>query len=246
LQAEYCSTYYNACSEHLLVDGATLVEQYTAESWCQSHRIADAGYMLPDVSAVNDGDDDGGGSSQLGRLCGEPIASGLPLANPIAAQSDGRANSSLLYIVEQRGQIHAVDLDDEEHASIKWMDVSNECYYSSRAGDERGLLALTFHPNFSENQRFYLYYYTRTEQGRYVTRLSEYTTSMGADGVEVGDPTTERMLLELSQPEGNHNGGDLLFDSKKQLMLFTGDGGGAGDKHGSEGKGACFVPQFCG
>ena len=44
-------------------------------------------------------------------------------------------------------------------------------------------------------------------------------------------------MLEIPQPEGNHNGGDLLFDDTGHLLVFTGDGGGAGDKHGAHGNG---------
>lgn len=88
------------------------------------------------------------------------------------------------------------------------------------------------------------YYYTRkcTTGGsgggcQFITRLSEFSTKMNDDGVAVGDIGSERVLMEILQPEGNHNGGDLLFDETGKLLIFTGDGGGAGDKHGSRGNG---------
>ena len=48
------------------------------------------------------------------------------------------------------------------------------------------------------------------------------------------DPSTEREILRLQQPRSNHNGGQLLFKDG-YLLVFLGDGGGAGDRFGSRG-----------
>ncbi len=44
----------------------------------------------------------------------------------------------------------------------------------------------------------------------------------------MADPNSEREILRLAQPAGNHNGGQLLFKDG-YLLLFLGDGGGGGD-----------------
>lgn len=57
-----------------------------------------------------------------------------------------------------------------------------------------------------------------------------------ADDENVADPDSERELLRLAQPRSNHNGGQLLFKDG-YLLVFLGDGGGAGDKFGAHGNG---------
>jgi glucose/arabinose dehydrogenase len=59
--------------------------------------------------------------------------------------------------------------------------------------------------------------------------------------VRAGDPehadTTERRLLTVAKPEGNHNGGNLQFRADGFLYYGVGDGGGADDEHGTAGNG---------
>ncbi len=52
----------------------------------------------------------------------------------------------------------------------------------------------------------------------------------------VADPNSEREILRLLQPRSNHNGGQLLFKNG-YLLVFLGDGGGAGDSFGTPGNG---------
>ncbi len=56
------------------------------------------------------------------------------------------------------------------------------------------------------------------------------------DDSNVADPDSEREVLRLRQPQSNHNGGQLLFKDG-YLLVFLGDGGGAGDKFGTRGNG---------
>ena len=51
------------------------------------------------------------------------------------------------------------------------------------------------------------------------------------------DHDSELPLLEVNQPEPNHNGGMLLFGEDGYLYIFVGDGGGRGDRHGVHGNG---------
>ena len=87
-------------------------------------------------------------------------------------------------------------------------------------GDERGLLGLAFHPDYATNRRLYLYYWVRGGGG--CTRVSELT--VGVDGG--ADVSALRTIITIDQPQGNHNGGGLLFGSAGDLFVFTGDGGG--------------------
>ena len=58
---------------------------------------------------------------------------------------------------------------------------------------------------------------------------------MGADGTV--DAASRRQVLTQSQPQSNHNGGELTFGPDGLLYLGLGDGGGAGDSGGGHAPG---------
>lgn len=72
-----------------------------------------------------------------GQLCGEQLAPDAKIANPIAAVNDG--SSALLYVVQQRGLITAVDLDAPGDEPLLWMNMNDNVYVNQRPGDERGV-----------------------------------------------------------------------------------------------------------
>jgi glucose/arabinose dehydrogenase len=90
------------------------------------------------------------------------------------------------------------------------------------AGSEQGLLGLAFHPNFLGNGFFYVNY----TDGLGNTVVSRFTASTVAGPTP---PGSERMILTLTQPASNHNGGHLAFGPDGYLYIGTGDGGGGGD-----------------
>lgn len=87
---------------------------------------------------------------------------------------------------------------------------------------ERGLLGLAFPPDHATTGRFYVSY---TDQGG-DSRVVRYT--MGADP-DRADPASAQLILQVSQPQANHNGGHLEFGPDGMLYLGFGDGGGSGD-----------------
>jgi glucose/arabinose dehydrogenase len=95
--------------------------------------------------------------------------------------------------------------------------------------DERGLLGLAFHPQFATNHKFYIYYQLppRTANSNNLSRISEFQTS-GADA-NVADMASEKIILELDDPQNNHNGGTLAFGPDGFLYISIGDGGWAND-----------------
>ena len=109
---------------------------------------------------------------------------------------------------------------------------------------ERGLLGLAFHPGFANPaspgyRKFYVNYVKNYVAGtdpappqagdpvNAVTVVAEFQVS--ATNPNAADPASERRLLMFTQPQSNHNGGQLLFGPDGHLYIGTGDGGGSND-----------------
>ena len=106
-------------------------------------------------------------------------------------------------------------------------------------GGERGLLAMTVHPDYASNGFFYLYYTSRDWDGGGGIGagdivIERYTRSGGSP--EVADPASAQLILVIGHPDGNHNGGDLKFGSDGYLYVTTGDGGGGCDSTAHSGQ----------
>jgi len=93
------------------------------------------------------------------------------------------------------------------------------------AGGEKGLLGIAFHPRFQRNGRFFLNY-TAEDKGL-VTRVAEYRVNRQG----FVKSNSERILLTVQQPYGNHNGGQLAFGPDGYLYIAMGDGGAGNDPH---------------
>lgn len=92
-----------------------------------------------------------------------------------------------------------------------------------RDSGEQGLLSIALHPE--DPSRFYLHYSDVNGD----TVVSEFVLT----APDRADPSSERVLLQVGQPAGNHNGGMLQFTPDGALLLGLGDGGGAGDRFGN-------------
>jgi glucose/arabinose dehydrogenase len=134
---------------------------------------------------------------------------------PISITHAGDA-SGQLYVNEQDGRIMIVEptgtLDPQPFLEIQ---------ARVGAGGERGLLGLAFHPDFAQNGRFFVHY---SAAGSGDTVLSEFRAEE-----DRGLRDSEQILLTVSQPAGNHNGGQLAFGPDGHLYMALGDGGGGGD-----------------
>ncbi|MGC9554915.1 MAG: PQQ-dependent sugar dehydrogenase, partial [Thermoplasmatota archaeon] len=161
----------------------------------------------------------------------EIIAEGFTAPVAMEDPADGQAR---FFVAEQDGIISVIEGDrvlDEP-----FLDLSGKMVDLDTAYDERGLLGLAFHPNYESNGRFFVYYSAPTEEPGmdHMSVFSEYHVS---DDPARADPSSERVLLTIGQPESNHNGGQLAFGPDGYLYIGVGDGGGAGDQHGDIGNG---------
>jgi glucose/arabinose dehydrogenase len=137
-------------------------------------------------------------------------------------------DASRLFVVEQVGRIFV--LVDGEPESDAFLDISDNV---QREGNEQGLLGLAFHPDYAENGRFFVNYSAAPGAhgaGSGDTIISEFSVSAAAN---LADASSERVLLTVPQPYGNHNGGMLAFGPDGFMYIGLGDGGDGGDPDGN-------------
>lgn len=124
-----------------------------------------------------------------------------------------------VFVVERTGKIKVFENDEDVNKFDVFIDLSSNIDFS---GQEKGLLGLAFHPNYEENGYFYVNY--TTEETTVISRFSADQSTLTE-----GDPASEEILMEFSQPYPNHNGGHLAFGPEGYLYIATGDGGSSGD-----------------
>lgn len=154
-------------------------------------------------------------------LAVNPVVSSLNAPVDLQSPHDG---SGRLFVVEQQGMIRIVS-----NASLMptpFLDIHNQVDF----GGEKGLLGLAFHPNYSQNRRFFLNY-DHVLSGQMQTVIAEFQTS--PSNPNQADPTSERILFTVNQPFPNHKGGQLTFGPDGFLYIGLGDGGSAGDPLGN-------------
>ena len=154
------------------------------------------------------------------------VASGFTNPLDIQQPNDG---SGRLFVVEQAGRIKIIQ--SGAVLGTPYLDVSSLIV----SGGEEGLLGLAFHPNFNTNGCFYVNYTTTRLNGTLQTAISEFRAA--TPGANTVNTASEQILFTVNQPETNHNGGGLAFGADGFLYIGLGDGGGAGDQHGTIGNG---------
>jgi glucose/arabinose dehydrogenase len=133
-------------------------------------------------------------------------------------------NTGRLFVVEQSGMIRIIA--SGSLLSGSFLDIAAKI----TTGSEMGLLGLAFHPSYSQNRRFFVNY-NRSIGGQLQTVIAEYLAS--TSDANQADPASERILLIVNQPFGNHKGGQLAFGPDGFLYIGLGDGGSGGDPFGN-------------
>jgi glucose/arabinose dehydrogenase len=158
------------------------------------------------------------------------VAAGLDAPVGMAVAYDG---TNRLFVIGQKGKIHVIK--DGKVMPVPFLDLSTKVDWGNNSYSEKGLLGLAFHPQFRNNGKFYVYYSAPGggAGADHKSMVEEYTVSDNPDAANL----TARKIIEIDQPESNHNGGQLAFGPDGFLYLGLGDGGGSGDRHGSIGNG---------
>ena len=150
------------------------------------------------------------GRSQRAEYSFRQIASGFDQPVYVAQP---KSQSGVLYVVERRGEI--VTLSNGRRRTFLNIRRRVESGYV-----EQGLLSVAFHPRYTRNRRFYVYYTNRSgdiEIDSFVSRNGRAVLS------------SRRALLVVNhRANDNHDGGQLEFGPDGLLYAGTGDGGGSG------------------
>jgi glucose/arabinose dehydrogenase len=164
----------------------------------------------------------GAAGCSSGRTSGPPsevslrvveVAGGL--SSPLyltAPAGDGR-----LFVVEQEGRIRIIK--NGVPLRQPFLDITARV----SSGGERGLLSIAFHPRYATNGYVYASYTDLAGD----TRIERYSVTL--TNPDVADPASALLVLAVTQPYANHNGGLVLFGPDGMFYVGLGDGGNAGD-----------------
>lgn len=164
----------------------------------------------------------------------ESIATGLDAPVGMAVANDG---TNRLFILEQTGAIRIIDTQNENQLlPTPFLDLSSQLVTLRPGFDERGVIGLAFHPNYSSNGLFYVFYSAPHPSpppddgsGNFFPTRSTISEFQVSGNPNVADPLSERILLTIDKLQFNHNGGQLAFGPDGFLYIGVGDGGGARD-----------------
>ncbi|MBI5668732.1 MAG: PQQ-dependent sugar dehydrogenase [Chloroflexi bacterium] len=146
----------------------------------------------------------------------------------MATANDG---SGRLFIVDQAGLIRIVGPDGTLMPE-PFLDMTGQIVPLRTDYDERGLLGLAFHPDYANNGRIFIYYTAPLREGApagwdHTNVLAELNVS--SDNPNQADLATLKTVLQIDQPQFNHNAGHITFGPDGYLYIPIGDGGGAND-----------------
>jgi glucose/arabinose dehydrogenase len=130
-----------------------------------------------------------------------------------------------LFVVQQTGEILIFDLASRTVLATPFLDISALVV----DGGEQGLLGLAFHPDYAVNGYFYVYHSadgTICDNSSRCGVLARYSVTTG--DANLANPASRFELLEVTQPQSNHNGGMIAFGPDGYLYTAQGDGGTGG------------------
>lgn len=143
-------------------------------------------------------------------LAAELVAEGL--TNPLMI-GGARGDRGRLFIAEQNGRIWMIR--NGEMQTEPFLDISDIVSEVDLQG--RGLIGFAFHPL---DGRLFVSYTTGPHDA-----LTSWVVAYRRLGPDRVDPASATVVLQVSQPQGDHNGGHILFGPDRRLYVSLGDGG---------------------
>jgi glucose/arabinose dehydrogenase len=168
------------------------------------------------------------GAGALGTpAAGQSATVGLePVASGFASPLDVTAGDGTLFVADQPGVLYRIESGEPDPA----LDLRERTVSLNDGYDERGLLGAAFHPDYPDDDRLFVRYSAPRREGTPENYSHTFVlASFAAPGGDP-DPDSETTLLEIPQPQSNHNAGSLAFGPDGYLYVGVGDGGGANDE----------------
>jgi len=128
------------------------------------------------------------------------------------------ADTARLFIVEKGGVIRIVK--SGVLLTTPFLDITSLV----STGGEQGLLSMAFAPDYATSKRFYISYTDVSGN----SQIARYHVTSASSDVAVG--TADEILLSVTQPAANHNGGLIGFGPDGKMWIGFGDGGGGNDQ----------------
>lgn len=133
------------------------------------------------------------------------------------------ADNEQAWITEQSSKIKVVQKGKLLEEPL--IDLKDKLFKVNKGYEERGLLGIALPPVFKTNKKVYLYYYDipSIKKSKHTGVLAEYTLAESGNKI---DSISERIILTIGEPDGNHNGCCLQFGPDGYPYVSFGDGGG--------------------
>jgi glucose/arabinose dehydrogenase len=164
------------------------------------------------------------------------VADGMISPLGMAVPDDG---SGRMFVYDQAGLVWVVTASGRLPTPL--LDLRTRLVNINGIYDERGLLGLATHPNFTQHPLLYTYT-SEPNSGLadFPSTLNPGTTNnhqsviaewrLNPSSANQVDPATRREVLRIDQPQSNHNGGTMRFSPDGLLYIALGDGGAADDE----------------
>ena len=119
------------------------------------------------------------------------------------------------------GLISVFENNRNASAANIFLDIQNQVHLGA-------FLGLAFHPNFTQNGRFYVYYLADNPLRSIIAQWS-----ISPNNPNEADKNSQKILLEIPQLSDSHSGGQLAFGPDGYLYIALGDGTPYGDLNGN-------------
>lgn len=176
------------------------------------------------------------------------VASGVVAPNwGVAAPGD----DGHLYVSDQDGTLWRINL--ATGVKNKFLDLSSRLVQLRDSFDERGFLGFAFAPDYQTSGLLYTYTSEPADgssdfstlpigsQADHKSVILEWKLNLDENQAMPVQPESVRAVLEIEQPQFNHDGGGLNFGPDGFLYISLGDGGGADDVDGQASSGTPII-----